>query len=64
MSEASRHVPVVGGQDLVFGLETSAGRIARLAAVDALTHLLMSLRPETARRRLGLSADITADHAY
>ncbi|MFR9791349.1 hypothetical protein ACL07V_22290 [Streptomyces sp. MB22_4] len=64
LSETSRHVLVAGGQDLVFGLETSASRIAHLAAVDALTHLLMSLRPETARRRLDLSADITADHAY
>ncbi|CAK7284933.1 MurR/RpiR family transcriptional regulator [Streptomyces sp. RM1] len=64
LSETSGHVLVAGGQDLVFGLETSASRIAHLAAVDALTHLLMGLRPETARRHLDLSADITADHAY
>ncbi|MYU08368.1 SIS domain-containing protein [Streptomyces sp. SID8366] len=64
LSETSSQVLVAGGQDLVFGLETSASRIAHLAAVDALTHLLMGLRPETARRHLDLSADITADHAY
>ncbi|WP_330258809.1 MurR/RpiR family transcriptional regulator [Streptomyces murinus] len=64
LSETSSQVLVAGGQDLVFGLETSASRIAHLAAVDALTHLLMSLRPEIARRHLDLSADITADHAY
>jgi DNA-binding MurR/RpiR family transcriptional regulator len=64
LSETSTHVLVAGGQDLVFGLETSASRIAHLAAVDALTHTLMALRPATARRHLDLSADITADHAY
>jgi DNA-binding MurR/RpiR family transcriptional regulator len=64
LSETSTHVLVAGGQDLVFGLETSASRIAHLAAVDALTHTLMALRPETARHHLDLSADITADHAY
>ncbi|MFF5254685.1 MurR/RpiR family transcriptional regulator [Streptomyces leeuwenhoekii] len=64
LSETSTHVLVAGGQDLVFGLETSASRIAHLAAVDALTHTLMALRPETARHHLDLSADVTADHAY
>lgn len=64
LSETGTHVLVAGGQDLVFGLETSASRIAHLAAVDALTHTLMALRPETARHHLDLSADITADHAY
>lgn len=64
LSETSSHVLVSGGQDLVFGLETSASRIAHLATVDALTHTLMSLRPEAARTHLDLSADVTADHAY
>lgn len=64
LSETSTHVLVAGGQDLVFGLETSASRIAHLAAVDALTHTLMALRPETARHHLDLSADVTADHSY
>ncbi|MEU8542141.1 MurR/RpiR family transcriptional regulator [Streptomyces sp. NPDC048717] len=64
LSESSTHVLVAGGQDLVFGLETSASRIAHLATVDALTATLMSLSPETARRHLDLSADVTADHAY
>ncbi|MYV44308.1 MurR/RpiR family transcriptional regulator [Streptomyces sp. SID2888] len=64
LSEAGTHVLVAGGQDLVFGLETSASRIAHLAAVDTLTHTLMALRPEQARRHLHLSADVTADHAY
>jgi DNA-binding MurR/RpiR family transcriptional regulator len=64
LGETSDHVLVAGGQDLVFGLETSASRIAHLAAVDALTHILMTLRPDTARNHLDLSADVTADHAY
>lgn len=64
LSESSTHVLVAGGQDLVFGLETSASRIAHLAAVDALTATLMSLSPEAARHHLDLSADVTADHAY
>ncbi|BAU86907.1 rpiR family transcriptional regulator [Streptomyces laurentii] len=46
LSESSTHVLVAGGQDLVFGLETSASRIAHLAAVDALTATLMSLSPK------------------
>ncbi|MFE7408826.1 MurR/RpiR family transcriptional regulator [Streptomyces laurentii] len=64
LSESSTHVLVAGGQDLVFGLETSASRIAHLAAVDALTATLMSLSPDAARHHLDLSADVTADHAY
>ncbi|MFD0566411.1 SIS domain-containing protein [Kitasatospora saccharophila] len=64
LSETSDHVLVAGGQDLVFGLETSASRIAHLATVDALAQTLMALRPDTARTHLDLSADITADHAH
>nr|WP_202516317.1 hypothetical protein [Streptomyces sp. SID161] len=52
LSDTSTHVLVAGGQDIVF------------AAVDALTHTLMALRPTAARRHLDFSADITADHAY
>ncbi|MEE1823485.1 MurR/RpiR family transcriptional regulator [Streptomyces sp. BE20] len=64
LSETATHTLVAGGQDLVFGLETTASRIAHLTVVDALTSTLLSLRGETAERALRLSADVTADHAY
>ncbi|MFD9421880.1 MULTISPECIES: MurR/RpiR family transcriptional regulator [unclassified Streptomyces] len=64
LSETSTHTLVAGGQDLVFGLETTASRIAHLAAVDALTQTLMAQRATAAQRALDLSADVTADHAY
>ncbi|MFG2626770.1 hypothetical protein [Streptomyces sp. NPDC048473] len=51
-------------QDLVFGLETTASRIAHLVTVDALTQTLLTLRATTAERTLHLSADVTADHSY
>ncbi|MFF9399870.1 MurR/RpiR family transcriptional regulator [Streptomyces sp. NPDC014744] len=64
LSEICTHTLVAGGQDLVFGLETTASRIAHLVAVDALTQTLLVLRPDTAERILHLSADVTADHTY
>ncbi|MFE2722362.1 MurR/RpiR family transcriptional regulator [Kitasatospora sp. NPDC059327] len=64
LSEAATHTLVAGGQDLVFGLETTASRIAHLAVVDALTLTLLALRGEAAERALNLSADVTADHTY
>ncbi|MFI8811808.1 MULTISPECIES: MurR/RpiR family transcriptional regulator [unclassified Streptomyces] len=64
LSETSTHTLVAGGQDLVFGLETTASRIAHLATVDALTQTLMAQRARAAQRALDLSADVTADHAY
>ncbi|MGI5488032.1 MurR/RpiR family transcriptional regulator [Microtetraspora malaysiensis] len=64
LSETSTVTLVAGGQDLVFGLETVASRLAHLAVVDALTLTLLSLRGATAEQALRLSADVTADHAY
>ncbi|MFJ9947198.1 MurR/RpiR family transcriptional regulator [Kitasatospora sp. NPDC091207] len=64
LSEVATHTLVAGGQDLVFGLETTASRIAHLAVVDALTLTLLALRGEAAERALNLSADVTADHTY
>ncbi|MEU0628390.1 hypothetical protein [Streptomyces sp. NPDC005989] len=52
------------GQDLVFGLETTASRIAHLVTVDALTQTLLTLRAAAAGQALRLSADVTADHTY
>ncbi|WP_335933257.1 MurR/RpiR family transcriptional regulator [Streptomyces sp. PTD5-9] len=64
LSELCAHTLVAGGQDLVFGLETTASRIAHLVAVDALTQTLLALRAGAAERTLHLSADVTADHTY
>ncbi|GGT33444.1 hypothetical protein GCM10010207_36970 [Streptomyces atratus] len=64
LSETSTHTLVAGGQDLVFGLETTASRIAHLVTVDALTQTLLTLRATTAEQTLHLSADVTADHSY
>ncbi|MET8701613.1 MurR/RpiR family transcriptional regulator [Kitasatospora sp. NPDC004723] len=64
LADAATHTLVAGGQDLVFGLETTASRIAHLTVVDALTQTLLALRGEPAERALRLSADVTADHAY
>ncbi|MEU9561440.1 MurR/RpiR family transcriptional regulator [Streptomyces sp. NPDC048161] len=64
LSETSTHTLVAGGQDMVFGLETTASRIAHLVTVDALAQTLLALRTTTAERTLHLSADVTADHSY
>lgn len=64
LSETCTHTLVAGGQDLVFGLETAASRIAHLVTVDALTQTLLTLRATTAEQALRLSADVTADHTY
>ncbi|MFD0343488.1 MurR/RpiR family transcriptional regulator [Streptomyces sp. NPDC127117] len=64
LSETCTHTLVAGGQDLVFGLETTASRIAHLVTVDALTQTLLGLRATTAEQTLRLSADVTADHTY
>ncbi|AEW98478.1 MurR/RpiR family transcriptional regulator [Streptantibioticus cattleyicolor] len=64
LSETSTHTLVAGGQDLVFGLETVASRLAHLAVVDALTLTLRTLRGAAAETALRFSADVTADHAY
>ncbi|MFB7615541.1 MurR/RpiR family transcriptional regulator [Kitasatospora sp. NPDC056181] len=64
LTEVATHTLVAGGQDLVFGLETTASRIAHLTAVDALTLTLLARRGETAKRALDRSADVTADQLY
>ncbi|MFF1649318.1 SIS domain-containing protein [Streptomyces sp. NPDC058240] len=64
LSETCTHTLVAGGQDLVFGLEATASRIAHLVAVDALAQTLLALRATTAQQTLHLSADVTADHSY
>ncbi|WP_406197037.1 MurR/RpiR family transcriptional regulator [Kitasatospora sp. NBC_01560] len=64
LTETATHTLVAGGQDIVFGLETTASRIAHLAVVDALTLTLLAVRGERAERALNLAADVAADHTY
>lgn len=64
LTETATRTLVAGGQDLVFGLETTASRLAHLAAVDALAQTLLTLRGPAAQRALRLSEEICADHAY
>ncbi|WP_327167235.1 MurR/RpiR family transcriptional regulator [Streptomyces subrutilus] len=64
LSETSDCTLVAGGQDLVFGLETVASRLAHLAVIDALTLTLLGLRGAPAEEALRLSADVTVDHSY
>ncbi|MFE7600640.1 MurR/RpiR family transcriptional regulator [Streptomyces sp. NPDC057494] len=64
LSNTSTCTLVAGGQDLIFGLETVASRLAHLAVVDVLTQILMTMRGADAEKALDLSADVTADHTY
>lgn len=64
LTEVSTCALVAGGQDLVFGLEAVASRLAHLAAIDALTLALRSLREATAEHALSVSAEVTAAHSY
>ncbi|MET8295356.1 MurR/RpiR family transcriptional regulator [Streptomyces sp. NPDC005180] len=64
LSETADCTLVAGGQDLVFGLETVASRLAHLAVVDALTLTLKHLRGAPAEASLDLSAAVTAAHSY
>ncbi|MEV7600851.1 MurR/RpiR family transcriptional regulator [Kitasatospora sp. NPDC089797] len=64
LTETATCVLVAGGQDLVFGLETTASRLAHLTAVDALAQTLLTLRGPRAEQSLRLAADICADYAY
>ncbi|CAM5653369.1 MurR/RpiR family transcriptional regulator [Streptomyces tanashiensis] len=64
LSESSGCTLVAGGQDLVFGLETVASRLAHLTVIDALTLTLLGLRGAPAEAALRLSADVTVDHSY
>ncbi|MDI2131042.1 MurR/RpiR family transcriptional regulator [Yinghuangia seranimata] len=64
LTETATHTLVAGGQDAVFGLETTASRLAHLAVVDALALTVLALRGEPAEQALRRSADVNADHAY
>lgn len=64
LTESSNCTLVAGGQDLVFGLETVASRLAHLTVIDALTLTLLGLRGEPAEAALRLAADVTVDHSY
>ncbi|MFB7787561.1 MurR/RpiR family transcriptional regulator [Streptomyces vinaceus] len=64
LSETADCTLVAGGQDLVFGLETVASRLAHLTVIDALTLTLLGLRGAPAEAALRLSADVTVDHSY
>ncbi|MER7756182.1 MurR/RpiR family transcriptional regulator [Kitasatospora sp. NPDC097643] len=64
LTETATHTLVAGGQDVVFGLETTASRIAHLTVVDALTQTLLALRGGRAEAALRLSADVSTDHTY
>lgn len=64
LSESDDCTLVAGGQDLVFGLETVASRLAHLAVVDDLTLTLPGLRGAPAEAALQMSADVTVDHSH
>jgi RpiR family transcriptional regulator, carbohydrate utilization regulator len=64
LTAMSTCVLVAGGQDLVFGLEAVASRLAHFTAIDALTLALRSLRGATADHALSVSAEVTAAHSY
>ncbi|MFI8460760.1 MurR/RpiR family transcriptional regulator [Kitasatospora sp. NPDC085464] len=64
LTETATCALIAGGQDLVFGLETTASRLAHLAAVDALAQTLLALRGPRAEQALLLAADVCADHVY
>ncbi|MFE2247271.1 MurR/RpiR family transcriptional regulator [Streptomyces lavendulae] len=64
LTESGNCTLVAGGQDLVFGLETVASRLAHLTVIDALALTLLGLRGETAEAALRLAADVTVDHSY
>jgi DNA-binding MurR/RpiR family transcriptional regulator len=64
LTETATCALIAGGQDLVFGLETTASRLAHLAAVDALAQTLLALRGPRAEQALRLSADACARYVY
>ncbi|MFI9837801.1 MurR/RpiR family transcriptional regulator [Nonomuraea sp. NPDC051941] len=64
LAEESTWVLVGGGQDLVFGMEAVASRLAHLTIVDTLSMIVLALRGGTAERAVSASADVTADHSY
>ncbi|MEV7025354.1 MurR/RpiR family transcriptional regulator [Kitasatospora sp. NPDC093558] len=64
LTETATHTLLAGGQDLVFGLEMTASRLAHLAVVDALTATLLAVRGPRAERALELSADVMGLQLY
>ncbi|MGW0203974.1 SIS domain-containing protein, partial [Nonomuraea sp. NPDC003201] len=64
LAEESTWVLVGGGQDLVFGMEAVASRLAHLTIVDTLSMVVLALRGGAAERAVSASADVTADHSY
>lgn len=64
LTELSTWALVGGGQDLVFGMEAVAGRLAHLTVIDTLTMIVLALRGEPAERAVSASAEVTASHSY
>ncbi|MEV4016452.1 MurR/RpiR family transcriptional regulator [Nonomuraea angiospora] len=64
LAEESTWVLVGGGQDLVFGMEAVASRLAHLTIVDTLSMIVLGLRGGAAERAVSASADVTASHSY
>ena len=64
LAEESTWVLVGGGQDLVFGMEAVASRLAHLTIIDTLSMILLGLGGGRAERAVSASADVTADHSY
>ncbi|MEO3801661.1 MurR/RpiR family transcriptional regulator [Nonomuraea sp. B1E8] len=64
LTELSTWALVGGGQDLVFGMEAVASRLAHLTIVDALSMLVLGLRGGPAERAVSASAEVTASHSY
>ncbi|MEV0235523.1 MurR/RpiR family transcriptional regulator [Nonomuraea sp. NPDC050786] len=64
LTEESTWVLVGGGQDLVFGMEAVASRLAHLTIVDTLSMIVLALRGGAADRAVSASAEVTASHSY
>ncbi|MEV1002946.1 MurR/RpiR family transcriptional regulator [Nonomuraea sp. NPDC050202] len=64
LAEESTWVLLGGGQDLVFGMEAVASRLAHLTIVDTLSMILLGLGGGRSERAVSASAEVTADHSY
>ncbi|MEV5501697.1 MurR/RpiR family transcriptional regulator [Nonomuraea fuscirosea] len=64
LTELSTWALVGGGQDLVFGMEAVASRLAHLTIVDTLSMLVLERGGRRARRAVSASAEVTASHSY
>lgn len=64
LTETSDHVLLAGGQDLTFGLEAVASRLAHLVVIDALALALLAAKGDRAADALSMSAEVTAHHSY